>query len=141
LVGVDVLSRSDDSRPPAGRCVPEAGGTGQVAVAGEGVQHQDGVAALLVEGAPRLPGDANERQAAAALQVERPNTRELAVTGRVAVAPGTGCRGLSEELPAVGFGDVAERDAVFRGLPIHGLASIAGVGGERRSVTPRLWVE
>src|SRR5690606_13009577 len=127
--------------PPAGSRVPEAGGPGQVAVAGEGVQHQDGVAALLVEGAPRFPGDANERQAAAALELKRPDPRELAVTGRVAVAPGAGRRGLSEELPAVGFGDEAERDAVFRGLPIHGLASIAGVGGERRSVTTRLWVE
>src|SRR5690554_7797164 len=115
--------------------MPKAGRSGQVAVAGEGVQHEDGVGALLVERAPRLPGDAHEGEVAATLQVERADSGELTVTGWVTVAPGAGGRGLSEQRPAVRFSDEAERNAVFRSLPIHVLASIAVVWLARELVT------
>src|SRR5690554_5877430 len=115
--------------------MPGAGRPGQVAVAGQRVQDQNRVAALLVERAPGFPGDADVRKMASAFQVEWADSDEFAVPGRISVAPCSGGRWFTEQFPAVGFGDEAERDAVFGGLPIHGLASIAGVGPARELVT------
>src|SRR5690554_3905196 len=72
---------------------------------------------------------------ASAFQVEWADSNEFTVPGRISVAPCSGGRWFTEQFPAVSFGDEAERDAVFGGLPIHGLASIAGVGPARELVT------
>src|SRR5690554_7103274 len=72
---------------------------------------------------------------ASAFQVEWADSNEFTVPGRISVAPCSGGRWFTEQFPAVSFGDEAERDAVFGGLPIHGLASIAGVGRARELVT------
>ena len=61
-VGVDREPRADDAGPPAGGRVRRAGGADDVAVAREGVQHEDRVVAVGRELAPGLVGDADAGQ-------------------------------------------------------------------------------
>ena len=87
-VGVDRPTRPDDRRPPARGGVPETGVPGDVAVAGERVQHEDGVGP--VEPSPRLVGDAHVGQGLAALERHRAEVDEATAADRVPLPPRTG---------------------------------------------------
>ena len=67
-VGVDGPARPDHVVPPAGAGVPVGVDTGHVGVAGEGVEHEDGVAAVGVEGAERLVGQGDRPEPGAGVE-------------------------------------------------------------------------
>src|SRR5690606_19025602 len=70
-VGVECQPGADDAFPPAWAGVPGAFRAYDVAVAGEGVQHEDRVGAVLVETAPRLVGQADPGKFTPGLQQQR----------------------------------------------------------------------
>ena len=97
-VGVDRPAGADHVLPPPVRRVARALATGDVAVAGDGVAHQDGVRPGRVELAPGLVGDGGALELPTALQHEGPLVRqveELAVPHGVPRTPGAGDRQLA----------------------------------------------
>ena len=124
-VGVEVLARADDAGPPAGGRMPGPGRPDHVAVAGEGVQHEHRVAAVRVELAPGLVGDAHGGQVAAALErrVARCEANRRS-PGGVALSPGAGRRRLADQRADVRLGDEARGDRCPRVSASPCLASI-----------------
>ena len=87
-VGVQRAARADQPVPPAPGRVPGPGRADDVAVAGERVLDEDGVAAVLVERPPRLERDPHAREDPAALGAEGPGqVEEPAVARRVPLDP------------------------------------------------------
>lgn len=73
-IGVDRLARPHHPRPPAGLAGARMGG-GDMLIAGQGMAHQDRVAAIGREGAICLVADVERRQQPAAVEAQRPRQR------------------------------------------------------------------
>ena len=90
-VGVDRPPGPIIAVPPARGGVPGTGGPGDVAVAGERVQHEHGVRRRRGERAPRLVGDAHVGQLAAGSRASAaPSVDEPTAAGRVPLPPRAG---------------------------------------------------
>ena len=104
--------------------MPGTAGSDEVAVAGQGVQNEDGVVARGGEFAPGLVGDPDVGEVLAALEREGADAGELPVAGRVALTPGAARRRLAEERPGLRLGDETRRRGVCRCLPLHRTNSV-----------------
>ncbi len=94
-IGVERLAGTDQAVPPAGARMAVGQRSGSMAVAGEGMTHEHGVAPVGIERAPGLVRDRDVAQGAAALEHERPvagERQKAPFTRVIARPPGTGCR-------------------------------------------------
>ena len=118
-VGVDREPGADDARPPARARMRRAGGADDVAVAREGVQHEDRVVARGRERAPRLVGDAGAGQGGTGVEGHVADRHEAAVADRVALAPGPGRGRATLQRLRARLRDDARGHRVGGGLPVH----------------------
>ena len=119
--------------------MPRSRGSAHVAVAGESVQHEDGIVAGRIQLAPGLVGDAERRQVRPAFGAKCPESREVASPDGVAVTPRTRCGRAAQEQACVSLGHRCRRHGVFGGLPVHACHSRRSVarGGPCYAVCAR----
>jgi hypothetical protein len=89
LARVERRVRTDEPVPPPGCRVARPDRAMHVRVAGERMQHQNGVGPVSPEGPPRLVGDRHRVEATAELEVEPAHLHDVTITDRVSLPPGT----------------------------------------------------